>query len=69
MLVLVVDTALSACQVALVRDGAAVALRTEAMERGHQERLAPLADEHDFAVRRGDTDGVAVGDGVEIAEL
>lgn len=45
MIVLAIDTALSACAAALVRDGAAVAAKSEAMERGHAERLAPLVDE------------------------
>lgn len=45
MLVLAIDTALSACSAALVRDGALVSLIVEPMERGHAERLAPLVDE------------------------
>ena len=45
MIVLAVDTALGACQAALVRDGDTLAARSEAMDRGHQERLAPMAAE------------------------
>lgn len=45
MIVLAIDTALTACQAALARDGAVVAPRSEAMERGHQERLAPMVAE------------------------
>lgn len=45
MLTLVVDSALNACQVALTRDGALLAHRSEAMSRGHAERLAPMAAE------------------------
>jgi len=44
MIVLGLDTCLNACSVA-VRDGPAVlAHRSEAMARGHQERLAPMAE-------------------------
>ena len=43
MIVLGLDTCLNACSVA-VRDGATViAWRSETMARGHQERLAPMA--------------------------
>lgn len=45
MIVLSLDTALAACQGALVRDGQPLALASEAMDRGHQERLAPLVAE------------------------
>ena len=44
MLILAIDTALSACQAALVRDGRPLAGSSEPMERGHQERLAPLVE-------------------------
>ena len=45
MIVLAIDTALAACSAALVRDGDAIAVKSEAMERGHAERLASLVDE------------------------
>ncbi|WP_371811026.1 tRNA (adenosine(37)-N6)-threonylcarbamoyltransferase complex dimerization subunit type 1 TsaB [Caulobacter sp. S45] len=45
MIVLALDTALDACSVAVVADGQPLAVRTEAMERGHQERLAPMVAE------------------------
>lgn len=45
MLVLALDTALSAAQSAVVRDGQVLAARTLPMERGHQEALAPLVAE------------------------
>lgn len=45
MLILVVDTALDACQAALVRDGTPLVVRSEPMVRGHQERLAPMVAE------------------------
>ena len=43
MLVLGLDTCLNACSVAVVDGGRTIAHRTEAMARGHQERLAPMA--------------------------
>ena len=42
---LVVDTCLGACQVGLFDGGRMIAGASEAMERGHQERLAPMAAE------------------------
>lgn len=45
MIVLGLDTALSACSVAIVKDGEALAAASEPMLRGHQERLAPLVAE------------------------
>ena len=42
MIVLALDTALSACQAAVSEDGSILAARSEPMDRGHQERLAPL---------------------------
>jgi tRNA threonylcarbamoyladenosine biosynthesis protein TsaB len=45
MIVLALDSALSAVQAAVVRDGEVLAVRSEPMERGHQERLAPLVAE------------------------
>ena len=43
MTILVIDTCLSACQVGLFGAGIMLAGATEPMERGHQERLAPMA--------------------------
>ena len=45
MIVLALDTALGACSSAVWSDGAILAVRTETMDRGHQERLAPLVAE------------------------
>jgi tRNA threonylcarbamoyladenosine biosynthesis protein TsaB len=42
---LVIDTCLAACQVGLFDGARMLAGATEAMERGHQERLAPMAAE------------------------
>jgi len=44
-LALVIDTSLHACTVGLFRDGAPLFVTSEAMQRGHQERLGPLAAE------------------------
>ena len=44
MLVLALDTAMSACSVALVADGHALAVRSQAMERGHAEALMPMIE-------------------------
>ncbi len=44
-LTLVIDTSLHACSVGLFRDGAPLFVAAEAMQRGHQERLGPLAAE------------------------
>ncbi len=41
-LVLALDTCLAACQAALVRGDDVLALASEAMSRGHQERIGPL---------------------------
>ena len=45
MIVLALDTALEACSVAVVSGGRPLAVRSEAMARGHQERLAPMVAE------------------------
>lgn len=45
MIVLAVDTCLSACTAAVGRDGRVVAQISEPMVRGHQERLAPMVAE------------------------
>ena len=42
---LVIDTCLGACQVGLFDGGRMIAGASEPMERGHQERLAPMAAE------------------------
>lgn len=43
MLVLALDTCLNACSVAVTEDGRVRAQLSEEMARGHQERLAPMA--------------------------
>ena len=67
MIVLALDTALAACSVAVVRDGEVLAARSEAMLRGHQERLAPLVAETMAEAGIGfaalDRIGVAIGPG------
>jgi tRNA threonylcarbamoyladenosine biosynthesis protein TsaB len=45
MNILALDTCLGACSVAVCADGATLAAASEAMTRGHQERLAPMARE------------------------
>lgn len=45
MIVLALDTCLGACSAALTADGASLAWASEAMTRGHQERLAPMVRE------------------------
>lgn len=45
MATLVIDTSLGACQVGLFDGGQMLAGRSEPMERGHQERLAPMAEQ------------------------
>lgn len=45
MALLVIDTSLSACQVGIFEGGRRIAGASEAMERGHQERLAPMTAE------------------------
>jgi tRNA threonylcarbamoyladenosine biosynthesis protein TsaB len=45
MIVLALDTALSACQAAVTEGDRVLAALSEPMERGHQERLAPLVAE------------------------
>jgi tRNA threonylcarbamoyladenosine biosynthesis protein TsaB len=44
MLVLALDTAMSACSVALCSDGNTLAVRSQAMERGHAEALLPMIE-------------------------
>jgi tRNA threonylcarbamoyladenosine biosynthesis protein TsaB len=43
--VLAVDTTLARCSVALLDDDRVLAVRSDAMTRGHAERIAPMADE------------------------
>jgi tRNA threonylcarbamoyladenosine biosynthesis protein TsaB len=43
MIVLGLDTCLAACSVAVIDGARVLAHRSEAMARGHQERLAPMA--------------------------
>jgi tRNA threonylcarbamoyladenosine biosynthesis protein TsaB len=54
---LLIDTCLGACQVGLFDRGRLIAGASEAMERGHQERLAPMAAD------------LVAGAGVAFAEL
>ena len=67
MLVLAIDTALSACQAALLRDGEPLAVSSEPMDRGHQERLAPmvqaLLSQAEIAPRMVDRVAVTLGPG------
>jgi tRNA threonylcarbamoyladenosine biosynthesis protein TsaB len=44
MIVLGLDTCLAACSVAVLEDGRVRAHASEPMARGHQERLAPMAE-------------------------
>lgn len=66
MAVLVIDTCLSACQAAVL-DGGRIAVRSEAMERGQQERLAGMVAEVMAEAGLGFADisriGVTVGPG------
>jgi tRNA threonylcarbamoyladenosine biosynthesis protein TsaB len=67
MIVLGLDTCLSACSAAVLRDGRVLAHETEAMARGHQERLAPMVERVMAAAGLGFGDlqriGVTVGPG------
>ena len=45
MRVLALDTTLNRCSVALIEDGRALASLSEFMQRGHAERIAPMADD------------------------
>lgn len=56
MKVLVMDTALDACTAAVFEDGRALAERSEAMARGHQERIGVLV--RDAAAEAGGFDGI-----------
>ncbi len=43
MLILAVDTALQRCSIAILRDGQPLAVEVEDREKGHAERIAPMA--------------------------
>jgi tRNA threonylcarbamoyladenosine biosynthesis protein TsaB len=45
LIILALDTCVDACSVALAQDGRALAAISEPMQRGHQERLAPMVAE------------------------
>jgi tRNA threonylcarbamoyladenosine biosynthesis protein TsaB len=67
MIVLGLDTCLAACSVAVVGEGRVLAYASELMARGHQERLAPMAEQ---AMRAAGLDfadldriGVTIGPG------
>ena len=67
MIVLGLDTCLNACSVAVLDGETVLAWRTETMARGHQERLAPMAQavmsEAGIAFDRLDRIGATVGPG------
>ncbi|MDB5465412.1 MAG: hypothetical protein JWQ46_174 [Phenylobacterium sp.] len=67
MIVLGLDTCLNACSVAVLQDGRVLAHESEVMARGHQERLAPMAQRAMQAAGVGfdrlDRIGVTVGPG------
>lgn len=67
MIVLGFDTCLAACSAAVIDGGRVLAARSEAMARGHQERLAPLVAEvmaeAGLGFDRLDRIGVTVGPG------
>jgi tRNA threonylcarbamoyladenosine biosynthesis protein TsaB len=61
-LILAIDTCLNACSAAVLDGGRVLAAASEPMERGHQERLAPLVAEvmAEAGVRFSQLNGVAV---------
>ena len=67
MLILAVDTALQRCSVAIMRNGKTLAAEIEDREKGHAERIAPMADavfrQAGVAPRDLDRIGVVVGPG------
>lgn len=67
MIVLGLDTCLNACSVAVLDGEHVLAYRSEAMARGHQERLAPMAQavmiEAGLGFDRLDRIGATVGPG------
>lgn len=66
-MILALDTCLTACSAAVLDGETVLAARSEAMPRGHQERLAPLVRELMIEARVGFSDltriGVTVGPG------
>jgi tRNA threonylcarbamoyladenosine biosynthesis protein TsaB len=60
--ILAIDTCLSACSAAVLDGARVLAARSEPMERGHQERLAPLVAEVMAEAGAGfaDLDGIAI---------
>lgn len=62
MITLALDTCLSACSAAVLRDGEVLSRQVEVMTRGHQERLADLVSEalEDAGISFGDLDRIAV---------
>ncbi len=60
MKILALDTCLDACSAALWEDGAGLAGLSEPMQRGHQERLAPMVAEVMAATAFTDLDRIAV---------
>ncbi len=63
MRVLVIDTALGACTIGLFDSDQAVAVRSEVMDRGHQERIGGLARQVMSGAGDIDRIGVTVGPG------
>ena len=67
MIVLALDTCLTACSVAICEGERVLAHATEVMARGHQERLAPMAEavmaEAGLPFSRVERIGVTVGPG------
>jgi tRNA threonylcarbamoyladenosine biosynthesis protein TsaB len=67
MKMLLIDTALSLCTAAVFEDGTALAVRSEPMFKGHQERLAGFARDAMAEARTGfdalDRIGVTTGPG------
>ncbi len=67
MIVLAIDTCLTACSVALLRDDEILGVTSEPTTRGHQERLAPMTRDLMAATRLKfaalDRVGVTVGPG------
>lgn len=67
MLILALDTALKSCSVAIMNGGKALADLNERLEKGHAERLAPMAiealAEARVAVKDLDRVGVVIGPG------
>lgn len=64
---MIIDTSLNACQAGIFRDGEPLGEKVEPMQRGHQERLAPmvaeLLDEAGITPRALSHVGVTLGPG------